>query len=60
MSVENAIYADERVLEVAAVGVPDQRLGEVVAAIVSVKPGFSGQLTEASLVSTAAKRRVPG
>lgn len=34
---ENAFYADPRVLEVAAVGVPDGRWGEVVAAIISLR-----------------------
>ncbi|KAJ7056303.1 hypothetical protein C8F01DRAFT_1221005 [Mycena amicta] len=37
-TVENALFTDE-VLEVAAVGVPDERLGELVAAVVVVKPG---------------------
>ncbi|KAG5636318.1 hypothetical protein H0H81_008432 [Sphagnurus paluster] len=32
VSVENALYRDPRVLEAAAVGVPDERLGELVAA----------------------------
>ena len=53
---ENALYSDERVLEVAAVGVPDKRLGELVAAIVSVKPAFRGKVTEASLIAVARKR----
>ncbi|KAF8076364.1 hypothetical protein FPV67DRAFT_1471446 [Lyophyllum atratum] len=55
VSVENALYADNRVMEAAAVGVPHARLGEVVAAVISVKPEFKGQLTEASLIDTAAK-----
>ncbi|KAF5388018.1 hypothetical protein D9615_000396 [Tricholomella constricta] len=55
VSVENALYADNRVMEAAAVGVPHPRLGEIVAAVISVKPGFKGQLTEASLIATAAK-----
>ncbi|PPQ77756.1 hypothetical protein CVT25_011191 [Psilocybe cyanescens] len=55
VSVENAIYTDERVLEVAAVGVPDMRLGELVAAIVSIKPAYYGKVTEASLISLAQK-----
>jgi acyl-CoA synthetase (AMP-forming)/AMP-acid ligase II len=37
VSVENAFYADPRILEVAAVGVPDERWGETVAAIVSLR-----------------------
>ncbi|KAF9476463.1 acetyl-CoA synthetase-like protein [Pholiota conissans] len=55
VTVENALYADERLLEVAAVGVPDPRLHELVAAIVSVKPAFRGQVTEKDLMKLAAK-----
>ncbi|KAF8913879.1 hypothetical protein CPB84DRAFT_1757805 [Gymnopilus junonius] len=55
VSVENALYSDNRVLEVAAVGVPDKRLGELVAAVVSIKPTFHGKVTEATLVSVARK-----
>jgi acyl-CoA synthetase (AMP-forming)/AMP-acid ligase II len=32
--VENALYKDDRILQAAAVGIPDARLGELVAAIV--------------------------
>lgn len=56
VSVENALYADPRVLEAAVVGVPDDRLGELVAAVVSVKPEFHGRVTEAALIETAQKR----
>ena len=56
VSVENALYADDRVLEVAAVGVPDARLGQLVTAIVSTKPAYHGVVTEASLKSIAQKR----
>ncbi|KAF8974758.1 hypothetical protein BDZ97DRAFT_1775265 [Flammula alnicola] len=55
VSVENALYADERVLEVAAVGVPDKRLGEIVAAVVSIKPAYQGKVTEQSLIALAQK-----
>ncbi|KAF9462626.1 hypothetical protein BDZ94DRAFT_713673 [Collybia nuda] len=55
VSVENALYADERVYEAAAVGVPHKRLGEVVAAVVYVKPENRGQVTEASLMAIASK-----
>lgn len=55
VSVENALYADDRVLEVAAVGVPDARLGELVAAIVSIKSAYQGEVTEATLKSIAQK-----
>ena len=56
VSVENALYASEGVSEVAAVGIPHKRLGEVVAAVVSLKPGFRNRVTEASLISTAAAK----
>lgn len=51
---ENALYADPGVMEAAAVGIPDARLGELVGAVVSYKPGH--KLTEASLIKMAAKR----
>ncbi|KAG6811592.1 hypothetical protein H0H92_006715 [Tricholoma furcatifolium] len=55
-TVENAIYADERVMEAAAVAVPHERLGEVVAAVVSVKPAFAkGKVSEESLIAVASK-----
>ncbi|KDR75885.1 hypothetical protein GALMADRAFT_1331600 [Galerina marginata CBS 339.88] len=58
VTVENALYADPRVLEAAAVGVPDERLGELVAAIVSIRPTYEGQVTEATLIAHA-KSRLP-
>ncbi|KAF7433422.1 hypothetical protein PC9H_005374 [Pleurotus ostreatus] len=56
VSVENALYADPGVAEAAAIGVPDKRLGELVAAVVSVKPSYIGQVTEESLIQTARKK----
>jgi len=56
VTVENALYADPRVLEVAAVGVPDERLGELVVALVSVRPDYQDQVTEAMLLAQARKR----
>lgn len=56
VSVENALYADPRILEAAAVGVPDERLGELVAAVVYVKPAFQDRVTEAALIALARKR----
>ncbi|KAK0212665.1 hypothetical protein DFS33DRAFT_1391485 [Desarmillaria ectypa] len=55
VSIENAVYTDPRILEVAAVGVPDKRLGELVAVVVSIKAPYRGQVTEASLMSVAQK-----
>ncbi|KAI0068682.1 acetyl-CoA synthetase-like protein [Artomyces pyxidatus] len=55
VSVENAISADSRLLEVAAVGVPDKRLGEQVAAVVYVKPTYQGQVSEGDIIRFASK-----
>ena len=46
--VENALYADPRVSEVVAIGVPEERLGEVVGTVVSLRPGV-GKVTEEEL-----------
>ncbi|KAJ7433825.1 hypothetical protein B0H11DRAFT_2179471 [Mycena galericulata] len=54
-SVENALFTDG-VLEVAAVAVPDKRLGELVAAVVSVKPEYQDKITEESLIALARTR----
>jgi acyl-CoA synthetase (AMP-forming)/AMP-acid ligase II len=58
VSVENALYADPCVSEAAAVGVPDPRLGELVAAVVSVRPDNRDRVTEAGLIALAEKRCV--
>lgn len=58
MSVENALYSDRRVAEAAAVGIPHPRLGEQVAAVVSVRPENKGQVTEEGLINLAKKRSV--
>ncbi|KAG7098572.1 hypothetical protein E1B28_000505 [Marasmius oreades] len=55
VAVENALYTDTRIMEAAAVGVPDPRLGELVAAVVSVKPSFRGTVNENSLIEVARK-----
>lgn len=48
--VENALYAHPAVLEAAVIGVPDEKWGERVHAVVVLKPGC--QATEAELVLT--------
>ncbi|KAF9262994.1 acetyl-CoA synthetase-like protein [Marasmius fiardii PR-910] len=50
VSVENALYEEPGVLEAAAIGVPDPRLGELVAAVVTIKPNYEGKVTEKSLI----------
>ena len=54
--VENALYADERILDAAAVSVPDKRLGELVAAVVATREHFKGQVTEESVIENASRR----
>ncbi len=56
--VENALYKEPGVSEAAAVGVPDERLGELVTALVTVKPGFDSSVTEESLLVLARARSV--
>ncbi|KAK7047789.1 hypothetical protein VNI00_006117 [Paramarasmius palmivorus] len=55
--VENALYRDPRIFEAAAVGVPDERLGELVTALVTLKPAYrkKGRPTEAELMKLARK-----
>ncbi|KAJ4490255.1 hypothetical protein J3R30DRAFT_3278350 [Lentinula aciculospora] len=55
ISVENALYTDEGVLEAAAVGVPDARLGELVTAFVTVKPAHERRVKEAVLMDVSRK-----
>jgi len=52
--VENAIYAHPSVGEAAVIGVPDEKWGEAVKAIVTLKPGVS--LTESELIAHCAAR----
>ncbi|KIK68183.1 hypothetical protein GYMLUDRAFT_191347 [Collybiopsis luxurians FD-317 M1] len=54
VSVENAIYAHPDILEAAAIGVPDQKLGELVAVVASLKPSC-GKVTEEEVISVARK-----
>ncbi|KAK1222108.1 hypothetical protein PQX77_015032 [Marasmius sp. AFHP31] len=55
--VENALYRDPRIFEAAAVGVPDHRLGELVVALVTLKPSHrgKGKVTESQLLKLAQK-----
>ncbi|KAI5885282.1 acetyl-CoA synthetase-like protein [Schizophyllum commune H4-8] len=55
-TVENALHADEGVLEAAAVAVPDERLGELPAAVVAVKEGHRQRVTEEGLIKLARSR----
>ncbi|KAA1474779.1 acetyl-CoA synthetase-like protein [Dentipellis sp. KUC8613] len=55
VSVENALSADSRLLEVAAVGVPDRRLGELVAVVATIKPKYQGHIEEHEVIEVARK-----
>ncbi|KAK0438301.1 hypothetical protein EV421DRAFT_1714443, partial [Armillaria borealis] len=54
--VENALYTEPGVLEVAVVGVPDEYLGEVPVALASLRPGYDGLIDEEGLMATAEKQ----
>ncbi|KAK0502194.1 hypothetical protein EDD18DRAFT_683303 [Armillaria luteobubalina] len=54
--IENALYTEPGVLEVVVVGVPDEYLGEVPVALVSLKPGYDGLVDEERLMATAEKQ----
>ncbi|KAG7442441.1 long-chain-fatty-acid-CoA ligase [Guyanagaster necrorhizus] len=58
VSVESALHTDPGVLEAAAVGIPDKRLGELVAAVVTVKPSWRGKVKEEKLLSVV-RRLLP-
>ncbi|KAL1679203.1 hypothetical protein EV122DRAFT_277417 [Schizophyllum commune] len=58
LSIEEALYTEPGVLEAAAVGVPDERLGELPVAVVSVKQEYHGKVTEQSLFSLV-KHKLP-
>lgn len=55
VSIESALHTEPGVLEAAAVGVPDKRLGELVAAVVTVKPSWRGKVKEEKLLSLVKK-----
>src|SRR5580698_1338691 len=59
--VEAAIYEHPAVYEAAVFGLPDERLGEVVAAVVMLKPGqhLSADELQAHVASRLAKFKVP-
>ncbi|KAK0221265.1 hypothetical protein IW262DRAFT_1459438 [Armillaria fumosa] len=60
ISIENALYNDSRLAEVAAIGLlADTRLGELVAAVVSVKPAFRRNVTENLVLALVQKTFVP-
>ncbi|KAK0435795.1 uncharacterized protein EV420DRAFT_1770508 [Desarmillaria tabescens] len=55
VSVENALYTEPGVLEAAVVGVPDEYVGELPVALVTLKSGYGGLVDEEKLTATAEK-----
>ncbi|KAK0452881.1 uncharacterized protein EV420DRAFT_1645405 [Desarmillaria tabescens] len=53
--VENALYTEPGVLEAAVVGVPDEYVGELPVALVTLKSGYGGLVDEEKLTATAEK-----
>lgn len=49
VQIEDFLYKDNAIKDVAVIGLPDQRLGEIAAAIIELKPGF--QRTETEILS---------
>jgi acyl-CoA synthetase (AMP-forming)/AMP-acid ligase II len=56
--VENALFADPRLLDCAVVGIPDKRLGELVGALVVPRKEWLGKLTEEEILEKVKHRSV--
>jgi acyl-CoA synthetase (AMP-forming)/AMP-acid ligase II len=56
--VENALFADPRLLDCAVVGIPDKRLGELVCALVVPRKEWLGKLTEEEILAKVKPRSV--
>jgi len=54
--VENALYEHPAIYEACVVGVPDDKQGEAVKALVVLKPGYRGEVSESDIVDWARQR----
>ncbi|MEK7344401.1 MAG: long-chain-fatty-acid--CoA ligase [Pseudomonadota bacterium] len=54
--VENTLYEHPAVHEACVIAVPDDKRGESVLALIVLKPGFQGQLTEQALIDWGRQR----
>ena len=59
VTVENALFADPRLLDCAVVGIPDKRLGELVAALVVPRMEWLDKVTEGDVLEKVKPRSVP-
>ena len=46
MQIEDYLRKHEAIRDVAVIGMPDERLGEIATAIIEIKPEWEGKLTE--------------
>lgn len=58
ITVENALFADKRILDCAVIGIPDKRLGELVGALVVLRSEWTGKVTEQDLLDAVKPRSV--
>lgn len=58
ITVENALFADKRIIDCAVVGIPDKRLGELVGAAVVLRSEWAGKVTEQDLLEAVKPRLV--
>lgn len=56
VQIEDFLRAHDAIKDVAVIGLPDHRLGEIVAAIIELKPGFSPSEAEITQFCTALPR----
>ncbi|CAB3929455.1 AMP-binding protein [Achromobacter insolitus] len=59
IEVEDVLYAHPAIEKVAVVAVPDERWGEVPCAVVELKPGYHGKLTEQDIIAFC-RQHLPG
>lgn len=59
LELEDVLYTHPGVLGVAVVAVPDEKWGEVPCALVELRPGFDGKVTEQEIIDFC-RARLPG
>jgi long-chain acyl-CoA synthetase len=57
--VEEVLYAHPSILEAAVIGVPHERHGEEVKAVLALKPGESSKVTQADVIAYCRERLAP-